>query len=477
MKKRKFLAFAIALALAGTTGATTLCVNAQGLTQAETPDTVVYGTATAEDIEMLASMFDVEYYKANNQDVVDVLGDDTATLFKHFVLCGVFEGRTCNANFDPSAYASAYDDVKSACGSDILAVYRHYFAIGMTEGRDLTTVAACATKGITVTPLANPDNAVSPAIYYLAQKLGTTDYKALEKSLKAAASQSTSGSGSASGSSASTGTPSNATKTESNSGAVVVTDNGTAVVVVPEGSNTEAYTEANGYEAVGTMQVADEEGNYVTVTLYVVKGETGYASYDEYVSSFDIADKTPVFKTSDYVAGDSAEVIGNVYVYVSAPSESTSSPSTSDMTNRPYYEVEYDSTTEESGVTVNTYASDSEYKTVDSSIVAATDYYKFTDTLAGYYTNAEGTEHHTFESEEERAAWCEANGYTNDYTETYETGVDVNGTADTEYSYGGEIVENEDGSVTVTVAVSSDETEFGYVSEATFTEAEQNTNN
>lgn len=466
MKSRKFIAFAIALALAGTTGATTLTVNAQGLTQATDASTVVYGVASSEDVQILASMFDVEYYKENNPEVVEALGDDTSTLFQHFVLCGVFEGRTCNANFDPAAYASAYDDVKSACAGDILKAYEHYYTIGMTEGRDLTTVAACAAKGITVEPFANPENAVSPALYYLATKIGTTDFATLNKAAKAAASGAVSGGGSGAGSSSSS--------SQSNGGgSVVVTEDGTTVIIAPEGSNAEAYAKASGFEEIGTIKVSDGQYNHANVRVWIAKGEVGYAGYDDEAGLATSLDGyLPIFKTDDYVAGDNPKLVGDINVELMGISGSESSSSSEyDFTNNVKMDFESVSTTEEGGILVSTgvglvgpFYGEAE---IENEIVAATDIYGYNYEVVGYYTNADGTEVHTFASDEEREEWCKQNEsyLVDNYNGSYEAGIDVKGTNDTLYSYGAEIVENEDGSISVSVGLYNDDNQFGYVSE------------
>ena len=111
MNMKKFLAVALSVVVVGGIAAPTIVSNAEGLTQATSPDEVNYGTVTKDDITLLKSLFDLEYYIAENPDIVELVGTDPEKLFEHFYTCGIFEGRTCNSSFDPAAYASAYSDV------------------------------------------------------------------------------------------------------------------------------------------------------------------------------------------------------------------------------------------------------------------------------------------------------------------------------------------------------------------------------
>ena len=61
---------------------------AAGLTQATNASKVIYGTLSAEDIQLLRSVFDADYYAANNPDLA---GKSKAQLFDHFITKGIFE--------------------------------------------------------------------------------------------------------------------------------------------------------------------------------------------------------------------------------------------------------------------------------------------------------------------------------------------------------------------------------------------------
>ena len=120
MYKRKIAAIAMAIAVAGTSLVPTITSNAAGLTQTTDASKVTYGSLSKADVAVMKNLFDFEFYKAQNPDVVKVLGDNYNALFRHFCKCGIFEGRTCNPNFDPAAYASAYSDLKAKFGTDIV---------------------------------------------------------------------------------------------------------------------------------------------------------------------------------------------------------------------------------------------------------------------------------------------------------------------------------------------------------------------
>ncbi len=82
-----------------------------------------------------ASVYDYEYYLANNPDVAKrYTGDDVGAL-QHFITYGMQEGRIASASFDVSVYANAYQDLQQAYGSDLKKYYLHYINYGLAEGR------------------------------------------------------------------------------------------------------------------------------------------------------------------------------------------------------------------------------------------------------------------------------------------------------------------------------------------------------
>lgn len=457
MKRKQVFAVMMALAIASSVGLPSIKAEAAGLTQASSASVVNYGTLSDADVALLRGFFDVEYYKTANPEVVEVLGDDPAILFEHFCKCGIFEGRTCNANFDPSAYASAYaDELKESFGNDYVKYYEHYLTYGITEGRTLTTLEACANAGITVTPLSDDSFKITPAVYLLAKRLGTNDFKTVQAAVSAAKGSSASSGGSSSG------------------GSVInVGDDG--YLIVEDGGDADAYAKANGLEKIGELKVEDGQ-TYKSISIYIVKGEVGYAAYDNfYVTEEEFAAATPLAHTEGYVAPSYYNLVTTVSVSLNSLSE-YDGESDFDLTNVPFSEFEGTrvSTTEDNTqfTTINVW--DNNQYSVDQK-ESATDYESETGKyiLKGYYTNADGTEKHIFATNEERDEWAENNNvYISDTEVTNFNGIDVDGTSSTSYDVGLSLEENDDGSLTVTVGVSNDENKYGHVATATVTEKE-----
>ncbi len=192
MRVKKFLALMMVGAMAGAFVVPTANVKAEGLTQAESPDMVEYGVVTADEIELLKTIFDVDYYIQLNPDLYTLYGTDFDKLFDHFCKMGVFEGRPCNPNFNPAAYSSAYPDLKEAYGLNVVEYYKHYASVGKAENRTLTTLEACANAGISVTTLSkNYATTITPAMYKVAKALGTNDFKTVSTAIEAAANSDT----------------------------------------------------------------------------------------------------------------------------------------------------------------------------------------------------------------------------------------------------------------------------------------------
>ena len=93
----------------------------------------------APEIMPDGTVFDGEYYAANNPDVVAAMGTDTAALFAHYQVCGKTEGRLATAasgdGFDAAYYAAKYPQVASVMGTDENMLFFHYAVCGKTEGR------------------------------------------------------------------------------------------------------------------------------------------------------------------------------------------------------------------------------------------------------------------------------------------------------------------------------------------------------
>ncbi|WP_022763695.1 hypothetical protein [Butyrivibrio sp. XPD2006] len=305
---------------------------AKGLTQLTDPNKIVYGTTTQKEKTVLKDFFNLDYYIAQNPDVVEKLGTtDYDALFDHFCNYGIYEGRVCSKDFDPSAYAAAYSDARDTCGTNILLYYLHYATVGKADNRTITTLEACAKNNITVTVLGDDSCKITPEIYELAEKMGITDYKAAietkqiidnekEKGNDVVITVTNSNSSSSGNDSAASGTSNNASNGSSTSG------NGAGSDATPSGSG--ASEDASGAGESGGASESGTEGgtsgdqdtassimdNYepvATITtssgldIKIYRGTTGgYGAWN--INSFSDKTTEPMLyaSTDDYVYTD-----------------------------------------------------------------------------------------------------------------------------------------------------------------------------
>jgi hypothetical protein len=82
-----------------------------------------------------SAVYNKDYYMANNGDVAAIFGDDSQKLIKHFVECGLAEGRRASQTFDVNVYKDSYEDLRNAFGDDLKLYYLHYINFGLSEGR------------------------------------------------------------------------------------------------------------------------------------------------------------------------------------------------------------------------------------------------------------------------------------------------------------------------------------------------------
>ena len=80
-------------------------------------------------------VYDYNYYIAHNPDVVQVLGNDDLTVLKHFIDCGMYEGRRGCDSFNVRSYQLEYGDLRKAYGDDLKSYYLHYIEFGYNEQR------------------------------------------------------------------------------------------------------------------------------------------------------------------------------------------------------------------------------------------------------------------------------------------------------------------------------------------------------
>ncbi len=447
MKMKKFLMFACAIAAVGFAGEKSLTVEAAGLTQSQNVETIHYEVATEEDIQLLAQIFDYEYYMEQNPDVVEVLGDDYDTLFEHFYKCGIFEGRTCNANFDPSAYASAYSDLRELYGDNILKYYEHYITWGESENRTLTTVEACADAGITVTSVADNTISIAPEVYNFAKNYGFNDYVSLQYAINLLKTSSGSSSSNSSSSSA------------SNSSVFIKPAFGTGDYWVVKNYE-EAYSEARGLEKIGEITVIDDNLN--KITYYIYKDTSGVAVYDGNTS-----DATIVYSTDTYSSTSTIENSTYVGEFTVAVNDTDIKERQEDIveswsehigeTLHAVYEYNGDIPTDQ--IEVYTYADNDEADSISlqPTTQIGTNYVAYKTTIDGVYTD---TEAGTYREIEESDGIAESDLVRGGWTYLDEQN-------DTSYDITLGLEDNGD-TINVLVGVSNTESEFGLVTEYDF---------
>ena len=119
---------------------------------------------SAEDLEALKKIFDVNIYAKAYPDVAKAYGNDREALWNHYITHGLKEGTTqINPAFNVFAYISAYPDLQNAFGDDLVAYYVHYANYGINENRKLTTIDAVTKAGITVSGM-NGQVIAKPAV-------------------------------------------------------------------------------------------------------------------------------------------------------------------------------------------------------------------------------------------------------------------------------------------------------------------------
>lgn len=80
-------------------------------------------------------VYDYNYYKENNADLVASLGDNQWKYLEHFINSGMKEGRQGNSEFNLAAYKANNPDLVALFGDDNVKYYEHYIAGGKAEGR------------------------------------------------------------------------------------------------------------------------------------------------------------------------------------------------------------------------------------------------------------------------------------------------------------------------------------------------------
>jgi len=100
-----------------------------------------------------SSVYDPSFYLSNNEDIrnafskrspAGVVMIDDAAVLRHFVSCGMAEGRRGSESFDVLSYYNRYPDLRRAFGANLTALYGHYLSSGRAEGRIATGCASLA---------------------------------------------------------------------------------------------------------------------------------------------------------------------------------------------------------------------------------------------------------------------------------------------------------------------------------------------
>lgn len=91
---------------------------------------------TIEDKENnYISVYNYNYYRKNNPDLVTLYGDRRESYLEHFINVGMKEGRQGSKNFNLAVYKANNPDLVSSFGDDNVKYYEHYISSGRAEGR------------------------------------------------------------------------------------------------------------------------------------------------------------------------------------------------------------------------------------------------------------------------------------------------------------------------------------------------------
>lgn len=80
-------------------------------------------------------VFNPSFYANQYADLKKAFGENSESLFQHFVDYGMREGRQASGAFNVKAYQNNYEDLQNAFGNDLPSYYKHYIRYGYKEGR------------------------------------------------------------------------------------------------------------------------------------------------------------------------------------------------------------------------------------------------------------------------------------------------------------------------------------------------------
>ena len=113
----------------------------------------IEGYATTINGVDYSSVYDPSFYLSNNEDIRNAFSKrspagvamiDDAAVLRHFVSCGMAEGRRGSESFDVLSYYNRYPDLRRAFGANLTALYGHYLSNGRAEGRIATGCGSLA---------------------------------------------------------------------------------------------------------------------------------------------------------------------------------------------------------------------------------------------------------------------------------------------------------------------------------------------
>ena len=101
--------------------------------------TSLQNPVTAYNGKDYAAVYNYDYYISKYSDLKKAFAGDDSAAIRHFVECGMAEGRQASSEFILNVYKSNYSDLRAAFGNDNKNYYLHYIDCGKKEGRNAVT--------------------------------------------------------------------------------------------------------------------------------------------------------------------------------------------------------------------------------------------------------------------------------------------------------------------------------------------------
>ena len=83
-----------------------------------------------------SAVYDYKYYINRYADLKNAFEGDDEAAIKHFVNCGMREGRQAKETFNVLYYKDHYVDLRNVYGNNLKDYYMHYIRYGQNEGRE-----------------------------------------------------------------------------------------------------------------------------------------------------------------------------------------------------------------------------------------------------------------------------------------------------------------------------------------------------